>query len=195
MSKLKVIFLDRDGTLNRAEAGEFVHRVSDWQWLPGAVAALQQLQAAGFVLTVVTNQSGIGHGLYTEADMRAVHRHMVEQLTKSGVAIAAVAFCPHRRDAACHCRKPKTGMVHQIEKEIGPIAFGVSWAVGDKPSDVGFGLTLGTRTALIRSRHWKNGDLTLQPDVVADSLPEAASKIVSSLPASAAGPPERRIVD
>lgn len=178
---MKIVFLDRDGTINAAGPGEFVHRVSDWRWLPGAVEALQALQAAGFSLAVVTNQSGIGHGLYTEADMRAVNAHMQKQLAASGVTLAAMVFCPHRRDAGCGCRKPAVGMARQIEGEVGLIDYGASWAVGDKPSDAGFGRALGTRTALIRSRHWQPAGLGEEPDVIVDSLREAAERIVGSL--------------
>lgn len=176
----KVVFLDRDGTINRAAAGEFVHRVADWQFLPGAIEALQQLQAAGYSLAVVTNQSGIGHGLYTDADMQAVNAHMVKLLAESGVTLAAVAFCPHRRDANCKCRKPEAGMAKDVEAAVGPIDLAGSWAVGDKPSDAGFGRALGTHTALIRSQHWQEADLAEQPDVIVDSLREAARHIVIS---------------
>ncbi|MBI4022491.1 MAG: HAD family hydrolase [Candidatus Andersenbacteria bacterium] len=178
--KVRVIFLDRDGTINRADKGEFVFRVKDWQWLPGAEDALKRLQAAGYSLAVVTNQSGIGHGLYSEADMQAVNEHMAAQLAASGVSLAAVVSCPHRRDAGCGCRKPATGLARQIEGAMGPINYAASWAVGDKPSDVGFGRALGARTALLRSRHWREEQLAERPDAIVDSLREAADIIVSS---------------
>lgn len=179
---IRVVFLDRDGTLNRANKGEFVFRVKDWQWLPGAQGACKRLQAAGYSLAVVTNQGGIGHGMYNEADMRVVNEHMAAQLAESGVFLAAVVSCPHRRDAGCDCRKPAPGMAQQVENVVGPIDYAASWAVGDKPSDVGFGRALGARTALLRSRHWLEAELTVRPDIIVDSLREAADFILSSLP-------------
>lgn len=173
----KVIFLDRDGTLN-VDHG-YIHKLEDWQWQPGAKEALYQLQQAGYQLVVVTNQSGIGHGLYTQADMEALHQHVIAELTNSGIALAAIAFCPHCRDGQCDCRKPRTGMIRQVRDKIGQVDYAQSWMIGDKLADVGFGKALKAKTALIRSTYWAEDDLPVQPDLVVGSLKEAADRIVT----------------
>ena len=137
------------------------------------------LQDAGYHLAIITNQSGIARGLYTEADMKRLHEYMKEQLAEQGVHIAAVAFCPHDRDSTCDCRKPNIGMAKQIEDKIGAIDYAASWTIGDKPADLGFGKNAGTRTALLTSRFWNAEDLPVAPTLIAEGLYEAAQKIVT----------------
>lgn len=178
MSK-KVIFLDRDGTINVDHGYVFEQKL--WAWTPGAIEGMKLLQEAGFVLTVITNQSGIAQGLYTEADMQALHAYMLAELEKQGVRLAAIAFCPHNREQDnCDCRKPKTGMATQIEKEIGEIDYQNSWTIGDKEADVGFGKNTGTHTALVKSQYWKETQLTQKPDLIVDNLLEAAKYITQN---------------
>ncbi len=114
----KAAFIDRDGVLNEERA--FVHRIEDFVFLPGAVEALRLLEAAGYLLVVVTNQSGIARGLYSESDYLALTEHMRAQLAGAGVSLAAVEYCPHLPDAPveryrrdCDCRKPKPGMLRR----------------------------------------------------------------------------------
>lgn len=175
----KVVFLDRDGTIN-VDSG-YVYRIEDWQWAPGAIEGMKLLQAGGFTLTVITNQSAIAIGKYTVDDMHRLHAYMREELSKEGITITAIGFCPHARDQDdCDCRKPKTGMARQIETQIGAIDYGESWTIGDKEMDVLFGKNAGTKTALLRSRYWEEGKLGQQPDIIVDSLLDAANKIVDS---------------
>lgn len=174
---LKVVFLDRDGTIN-VDHG-YVHKIEDWEFTPKAPEALKMLQDAGFALAIITNQSGIAQGLYTEADMKKLHQYMEVELAKAGVKLSVITYCPHSRDKnQCDCRKPLIGMAKQIEEKIGPIDYAASWTIGDKEADLMFGKTAGTKTALLRSRYWKEGELAEQPDIVADSLYEVAQGIV-----------------
>lgn len=173
----KVIFLDRDGTIN-VDHG-YVYTKEAWEFTAQAPEALKMLQEAGYILTIITNQSGIAHGLYEEKDMKQLHEYVVQQLQEHGVTIGAIAFCPHGRDQAeCDCRKPKSGMTRQIEQQIGAIDYANSWTVGDKEADLGFGKNAGTKTALIRSTYWLEKNLTDQPDMIVDSLYEFAQRIV-----------------
>lgn len=176
MHKKRVIFLDRDGTIN-VDSG-YVHKIAGWEFTNGAIEALEQLQAAGFLLAVVTNQSGIGHKLYAERDVKILHNYMKEELEQSEVKFTAIVYCPHKRDGGCGCRKPETGMIKQIENKIGPIDFKKSWVIGDKIADLEMGKNAGTKTALIRSRYWQESDVKQQPDMIVDSLREAAKRIV-----------------
>lgn len=174
---MRVVFLDRDGTIN-VDRG-YVYRRDDWEFAPGAIEGLKLLQSAGFTLAVVTNQSGIAREYYTADDVAALHGHMRSLLATEGVAIEAVAYCPHGPEEDCDCRKPQPGMAKQIEDQLAePVDFAASWMVGDKPADVGFGAALGLRTILLESRYWQPGELECEPTHTAASLLEAARYIV-----------------
>jgi D-glycero-D-manno-heptose 1,7-bisphosphate phosphatase len=147
----RAVFLDRDGTLNE-EVG-FVARPEQLVVLPGARAALQRLSGAGFRLVVVTNQSGVARGLYTEADVALVHARMQREL---GGLCAAFLHCPHHPDAdgpyggACACRKPQSGLLHQAKELLG-VDFMGSWLVGDSARDLLMAKDLPLRTVYVRS--------------------------------------------
>lgn len=173
----RIVFLDRDGTIN-IDHGH-VYRVADWDFVPGAVEALAMLQRAGFLLAVVTNQSGVGEELYSEADVGKLHEHMRRALGEAGVTLDAIAHCPHARDAECDCRKPRTGMAAAILERLSiPVDLPASWTIGDKESDVQFGERVGTATALLRSRYWTDGQLSSSPTLVTTTLLDAAKWIL-----------------
>lgn len=179
MDKQKVIFLDRDGTIN-VDHG-YVNEAEQWEWCPGVFEGLKRLQSGGYTLVIVTNQSGVGLGLYSDEQMQKLHHFMSAEIQKHGVTIAAIAHCPHAPAEQCDCRKPRTGMAKQIEKKIGPIDYSQSWMVGDKEKDVQFGQNLFMKTALLRSRYWEVGDLNVEPEIIVGSLKEAAETIVDRL--------------
>lgn len=171
----KVFFLDRDGTINVDHT--YVHKKEEWSWTHNAQQALRTLQELGYKLVIITNQSGIGHGMYSEQAMHLLHEWMQAELVQFGVKLDAVLYCPHKRDADCTCRKPKTGMAQQAEEKIGEIDYENSWTIGDKTADLNFGKKLGTKTALVKSQYWTNDDITDQPDIIVNSLYEASLAI------------------
>jgi D-glycero-D-manno-heptose 1,7-bisphosphate phosphatase len=142
----RFVFLDRDGTLVR-DAG-YTHRVEDYALLPGVVRALRRLAAAGFGLAIVTNQSGIGRGLFDEAAYRKFEAHLEADLARQGVAIAGSFFCPHRPDAGCACRKPAPGLFFAARDALGA-ELGASYVVGDDLRDAEAGLAAGCRGAVL----------------------------------------------
>lgn len=164
----RVIFLDRDGTIN-VDTGA-VHKVADWCFEDGAIEGLKALQDAGYGLAVVTNQAAIADGRTSSEQVEAIHTLMKQELEGAGVFIDAIAYCPHHRDGNCTCRKPQTGLFDAIVARIGPIDLAQSWMVGDKVSDIGFGQSIGVRTVLIRSRYWDLDSLKTKPDLITDSL-------------------------
>lgn len=175
----KVVFLDRDGTIN-VDRG-YVYRIDDWQLLEGSIEALGRLKKLGFRLAVVTNQSGIGRGYYRMSDVDQLHQHFAQLLAGEGLALDAVALCPHDPNQECDCRKPRTGMAREIERQLGePIDYTHSWTVGDKISDAEFGRAIGTRVALIRSNYWDESTLSFKPDRIVTSLLEFACGIDSA---------------
>lgn len=135
----KAIFLDRDGTINVEK--NYLYKIKDFEFLPGVVDALKQLQQAGYLLIIVTNQSGIGRGYYTEEDFQKLNDWMVSTLKELGIEISKVYFCPHLPDADvetyrkdCDCRKPKLGMYNQAISDYN-IQLSKSYAIGDKIRD------------------------------------------------------------
>ena len=177
---MRVVFLDRDGTLN-VDVG-YVHRIQDWRFTQRAVEAVRMLRDAGFAVALVSNQSGIARGLFTAQDVDRLHAQVRELLVRDGADLDAVAYCPHAPGEGCGCRKPRTGLAREVERLLGrPIDYSASWTIGDKRTDVAFGVALGTHTALLRSAYWTHGGLDTPPDFVAGCLYEAARVVAQGL--------------
>lgn len=141
------VFLDRDGVLI-ADHG-YVHRAADVHWLPGVFDALRLFVSAGYLLVVVTNQSGIARGLYTEAAFEQLMQFMRRSLAARGLALAGVYHCPHHpagRVAGyvrhCDCRKPAAGMLLRARDDLA-LDMEESLMIGDRPSDVAAGRAAG----------------------------------------------------
>ena len=145
-TKGRFVFLDRDGTLVRDRG--YVHRIEDYALLAGVVPALRSLLAAGFELAIVTNQAGIGRGLFDEAAYHAFEAHLEADLARQGVAIAASFFCPHHPDAGCACRKPAPGLFHAAEAALGA-DLGASFGIGNEPRDAEAAIAAGCRGAVL----------------------------------------------
>ena len=134
------VFLDRDGVLNLDT--DFLHRPEDVIWLPGAREAVRLLNRRGYLVFVVTNQSGVARGLFTEADVATLHHWMQGELAKLGAHVDAFFVCPHHPEAplpeyrrACACRKPAPGMIEQACRDW-PVDRRHSLLIGDKDRDV-----------------------------------------------------------
>ena len=129
------IFLDRDGVIN--EDTGYVSQVDDFHFLPGVIEAMQLLKKKGYLLVVVTNQSGIARGYFTEDDFMNLTEWMDWSLADRDVDLDGIYFCPHHPDhgAPCDCRKPEPGMLLLAQQELG-IDMNRSYMVGDKPSDL-----------------------------------------------------------
>ncbi len=147
------LFLDRDGVINVRPPMDYVKKPSEWALLPGVAAALVQLNTMFDRIVVVTNQAGVGKGLMSEEDLAVIHQLMLDQIGEAGGRIDAVYYCPHRREAACDCRKPATGMAMQAKIQFPDIDFSRSWMVGDSASDMVFGQNLGMKTVLIAGKY------------------------------------------
>jgi D-glycero-D-manno-heptose 1,7-bisphosphate phosphatase len=154
------LFLDRDGVLNEDQG--YVHRWEDFRWIPGAKAAIAAFNRAGWLVIVVTNQSGVGRGFYTEDDMHRLHARMTEELAALGAKIDAVYFCPHHPEAPEAIyrhpdppdRKPNPGMLLRAFEDFA-IDRERSVLVGDKASDLE-----AARRAGVRGLMFKGGDLS-----------------------------------
>jgi D-glycero-D-manno-heptose 1,7-bisphosphate phosphatase len=137
----KAVFLDRDGTINVEK--NYLYKIEDFEFLPGVIEGLKLLQDAGYLLIIITNQSGIARGYYTEEDFNRLNNWMLNQLKENGVNISKVYYCPHLPDSPvekyrkdCDCRKPKLGMFLQAVVDYN-IDLCKSFAIGDKIRDCG----------------------------------------------------------
>jgi histidinol-phosphate phosphatase family protein len=142
----RAVFLDRDDTLNHDPG--YLRDPEQLELLPGVADALATLQTRGFVLIVVTNQSGVGRGYYPIEATHAVNARMSELLAAAGVTIARYEICPHAPDDGCDCRKPSPKMILGAAAAL-EVDCRQSWMVGDKESDVEAGIAAGCRTVRI----------------------------------------------
>ena len=160
------VFLDRDGVLN-VDCG-YTHEPSKLEWIPGAPQAVRLLNEAGFLVIVVTNQSGVARGYYDEATVQRFHAHKQNELPAHGAHIDAFYYCPHHPDGVvrelairCHCRKPEPGLLEQAARDW-PIDRNRSFLIGDKDDDLAaavafhirgirFDASAGTLLDLVRS--------------------------------------------
>ncbi|NDY58449.1 HAD-IIIA family hydrolase [Desulfovibrio sulfodismutans] len=151
MSEIDTVLLDRDGTVIVDE--HYLCDPARVRLLPGAGQALARLADAGMRLFVVSNQSGIGRGYFSQADHLAVQARLLELLNDHGVGLTGDAFCPHAPDAACSCRKPGLGQWEALRASHGLDAAHTA-VIGDKASDVAFGKNLGAAvTVLVLTGH------------------------------------------
>ena len=151
----KAIFLDRDGTINIEK--DYLYKITDFEFLPGVIEALKLLQENNFLLIIITNQSGIARGYYTEEQYRNLNNWMLGELKVHGINITAVYYCPHHPEAKveqyrknCNCRKPKLGMYEKAVKDFN-IDLSYSFAIGDKIRDCAICKTTECRGYLISS--------------------------------------------
>lgn len=174
----RAVFLDRDGTI--IEDLEYLSDAEKIRFLPGAAEALRALHKAGFLLVVITNQSGIARGLLDEKTCRAIIDRFTELLAAEDVPIAAVHYCPHLPGAAvaqydrqCDCRKPRPGLFRKAGEELA-IDFERSWAIGDSLRDLQPARELGASTILVLTG--KGAKQALLPEAAS-----AADRIVADI--------------
>ncbi|MCJ0761723.1 D-glycero-beta-D-manno-heptose 1,7-bisphosphate 7-phosphatase [Variovorax terrae] len=144
---MKLIILDRDGTIN-VDRDDFVKTVDEWVPLPGALEAIAQLNHAGWHVVVASNQSGLGRGLFDVASLNAMQARMHKLLAAAGGRIDAVFYCPHSPDEGCRCRKPLPGLFEQIGERYGIELAGVPTA-GDSVRDLQAGAAVGCEPHLV----------------------------------------------
>ena len=145
----RLVLLDRDGVINE-DSGEFIKSVDEWRPIAGSLEAVARLHRAGFSVVVVTNQSGVGRGLYSEAALLEIHRHMQATIERAGGALAGIYYCPHLPDAGCECRKPRPGLLERVARELGCSLAGAPF-IGDRWSDIEAADVVGARPMLVRT--------------------------------------------
>jgi D-glycero-D-manno-heptose 1,7-bisphosphate phosphatase len=177
----RAVFLDRDGTL--IEEKEYLHRPEEVAFFPGTGRALKRLQDADFKLLVVTNQSGVGRGYFTLADVDEVHHQIVRELARDGVRLQKFYVAPEAPDQPSHGRKPSPQFLFDARDEFG-LDLGQSYIIGDKMIDLQCGWSAGVRTSLlVRTGYGSEVERTqvgtLTSAVIVDNIVAAVDWILS----------------
>jgi D-glycero-D-manno-heptose 1,7-bisphosphate phosphatase len=168
--------LDRDGTI--VVERNYLSRPEQLELLPAAAEGLRVLKQMGFGLVVITNQSGVGRGYFSAADLERIHDRFREILAAEGVLLDGIYCCPHTPEAGCECRKPKPGLAHAAARDLGfdPTS---AIVIGDKACDINLGRNIGAMTLLVSTGY--GGELitskAVRPDLTADNLLQAAAII------------------
>ncbi len=144
---MKLLMLDRDGVINQ-DSDQYIKSPSEWKPIKGSIEAIARLTQGGWRIVVATNQSGIARGLFDTSTLNAIHDAMHKAVTQAGGRIEAIFFCPHAADASCECRKPKPGMLLEIERRLNIPLAGVSF-VGDSLRDLQAAAAAGARPVLV----------------------------------------------
>lgn len=169
----KAVFLDRDGVVV-IDTG-FVHKIEDFKLLPNAVEGLRLLR--NYKLFIVTNQSGIGRGVYKLEDFQKFNNHLINELKKHNIKIEKTYFCPHKPEDNCDCRKPKTKFLEDAKKEFG-IDLKKSFVIGDRKSDFEMGKSAGCKTIHVLTGNGSNAKNEVHPDYFAKDLLDAAKWVI-----------------
>jgi len=171
---IKAIFLDRDGVINK-EVG-YLHKVEDFEFIRGVFKSCNYFQSLGYEIIILTNQSGIGRGYYTEDDFLRLNDWMLDQFSLKKINILDVYYCPHGPEDNCNCRKPKPGMF-LAAKEEHDINMDKSWMIGDKEADIKAALHAGiSNTILVKSGH-RIDEISSESKYIIDSIINSESVI------------------
>ena len=179
---VKAIYLDRDGTLVE-DPHYYVYKVEDFKLLPGVIEGLKALSGE-FIFVIITNQSGIGLGMYTEEDMRKFNEKLIDELKKGSIDIKKIYHCPHKKEESCDCRKPSTKYIEEAAKEF-DIDIKNSWVIGDHLHDIEMGVKANCRNVYMLTGHGKKhfenlGKKGLKPDFIAEDFFKAADFIMNN---------------
>jgi len=175
------VFLDRDGILNeKMPEHRYVTRWEEFRVLPGVPEALRRLNDAGLRVVVVSNQRGIAKGLYTAADLEAMHAKFQRLLDLNSARVDAFFICPHETDA-CNCRKPLPGLFEQAVARFPETTAATSVMIGDSPTDIEFGRRVGMRTVLVDAQYRTPGakEAAKLADLNVASLSEAVDALLA----------------
>ena len=176
---MKIIFLDRDGVINKFPGlGNYVTKVKDFQFVPGSLKAIRQLTDWDYKIFVVSNQAGISRGVYSQAKLEQITKHMMKGVKKAGGKIKRVFYCTHTHDHNCNCRKPKIGSIkealYMLNKTIKHAK--KTFFIGDAKTDIEAGKNAGCRTVLVLSGKDTRKDAKkwpIKPDFIVKNLLEA----------------------
>ena len=180
---MKIVFLDRDGVINEFPGnGNYVTKVKDFHFIPGSLEAVRELTEADFKIFIISNQAGVGKGVYSLDKLKRIDRFMTTNVVKAGGKIRKSFYCTHRSDAGCDCRKPGIGLLRKALKSLNKTISHAQKAffVGDTEGDIKTGHNAGCKTIFVLSgredrrymRKW-----SVKPDFIVNNL-KAAVQII-----------------
>lgn len=181
-TKSKIVFIDRDGVINVDPIGDYIKSWEEFRFEKGALSALKKICDAGFEIFLISNQAGVGDGVFSEEALWDIHDKMLAELKKNGISIKAAFYCLHGKQAGCSCRKPEIGL---FKKAVEGISYNPdkTFFVGDKASDVQAGKRFGLKTIFLRTGHGQFDEVKLKgemkPDYVFDHLEQAVKVLIS----------------
>ena len=173
--KYNAVILDRDGVI--VDDTCHPHKIEDFKLIPKAVEGLKLLK--DYKLIIITNQSGIGRGIYTVENFVEFNNHLLDELKKHGIKIEKTYYCPHKPEDNCDCRKPKIKLLKSAEKDFN-INLKKSFIIGDRKSDIELGKNAGSKTILVLSGNGINAKDEINPDYVAKDLLDATKWILKN---------------
>lgn len=150
-TNIRLVILDRDGVIN-INSANYIKIPAEWHPIKGSLEAIAQLKAAGFLVAIATNQSGIGKNYYTLADLEKIHTKMLTRLASLNTRIDALEFCPHAPEKNCACRKPQPGMLITIGKKL-QVPPHASVYIGDSLKDLQAASNYGCHSYLVKTGH------------------------------------------
>jgi len=172
----KTIFLDRDGVINKEI--NYLYKIEEFEFIDGVFEACKYLINLNYQIIIVTNQSGIARGYYSERDYQILNTWMLAQFKKNNIIIFDIFHCPHLPNSNCNCRKPKPGMFLEAKYKHN-IDMKKSWLIGDKEVDIISANNSGiSNTILVRSGH-KINELNSNAKYILDSIYNASQVIVN----------------
>ncbi len=184
MNRVKAVFLDRDGTINYEK--NYVHKIEDFELIPGTLEALRLLTDYKIKIYIITNQAGIARGYFTEEQFHDLTRHMLSCFDKNECKIEEVLYCPHHPDGIipeytqkCLCRKPGTKLIEEVIKKEKLNANEIA-LVGDKDSDIGAGFRLGITTYLVLTGYGREHQHDTKADYIKPDMLSAIKHLVEN---------------
>ena len=181
----KVVFLDRDGTINR-DSADYIKGREEFEFLPGSLEAINKLTRNGFTTIVITNQSALPRQLISAKELEAVHNMMIDAVAQIGAEIKDIFYCPHMPDDGCDCRKPEPGLLYQARDKYG-IDLNTAVMVGDSARDIECARRAGCGKAVLVKSGLKDGveeelkKKQISPDFVGENLLDAVEWIIVNI--------------
>jgi len=173
---VKTIFLDRDGVINKEV--NYLSRIEDFEFIDGVFDACRHFEILGYSIIIITNQSGIGRGYYSENDYQVLTKWMLSKFNENNIKILDILYCPHSPNSECACRKPKSGMF-EMARDKHTIDMSKSWSIGDKETDIESANLAGiNNTVLVRSGH-EIDELNSNSKFIIDSIAQCQEIITA----------------
>lgn len=185
---MRLVLLDRDGVINE-DSDNYIRSADEWIPIPGSIDAIARLSQAGFTVGVCTNQSGLGRGLFSEAELTAMHRKMCALVGTAGGIVNGIFFCPHLPDANCDCRKPRPGLIDQAAAAFNTSVKNAPF-VGDSIKDLQAAVARDCQPILVKTGKGENSAAQLSQHAslshtrVFDKLADFVDDLLSQKPSS-----------